>query len=135
MVCPLLRWPLTMNFLPADLPSFVWGIAIGAVAAFGTGFLQKAGEAAFAWLSAKINPETPAPTEVDRKFQPSEMPAGKLAWVNEPKRAEYEDKGFGYYPHPKTKAPCFRISHDGHRQFKEYLMVSPEMHQQNGGHS
>jgi hypothetical protein len=104
----------------------VWGIAIGGVAAFGTGFLQKAGEAAFAWLSAKVNPDPPAPTEVERRFHPSELPAGKLAWVSEPQRAEYEDKGFVYYPHPKTRGPCFRITQDGNRQLKEYLMVSPK---------
>lgn len=72
-----------MSYLPSDLPSLVWGIVIGAVAAFGTGFLQKAGEAAFAWVSAKTNPEPPKPTEVERRFQPSEFPAGEMAWVSE----------------------------------------------------
>ena len=38
--------------------SFVAGLALGIVGAFGTGFLKKAGEDAYSWLKAKYGPKS-----------------------------------------------------------------------------
>ena len=43
-----------MSFLPTDLPSFLWGAGLAALAAFGTGFLTKAGEAVAEHLKGKV---------------------------------------------------------------------------------
>ena len=114
-----------MSFFPTDWSSFLWGTAIGALAAFGTGFLQKAGEKAFAHIDAKLNPKPPEPVQVDGRFVPTAFAAGVCAWINEVKLYEYEEKGYIYYPHPKTKGKCFRITSDGRHALKEFLMVQP----------
>lgn len=40
-----------------NLSSFLWGIALGVIAAFGTGFLKKAGEDFYSWAKKKVNPK------------------------------------------------------------------------------
>lgn len=114
-----------MVFLPTDLTSFIWGTLIGAVAAFGTGFLQKAGEHAFIYFKNKINPKPPEPEQVDGHFVPVTFLPGECAWVNEGKLYDYEQKGYSYYPHPKNNARCFRMTSDGRHHIKEFLLVQP----------
>lgn len=114
-----------MSFLPTDLPSFAWGVLIGAGAAFGTGFLQKAGEHAFTFAAGKVNPKPPEPEQVDGRFVPTRFTPGICAWVGEIQLYEYEEKGYTYYPHPKNEARCFRITSDGVKPVKEFLLVQP----------
>ena len=42
--------------------SFLIGVAIGVIGAFGTGFLKKAGEDLYSWLKRKINPKSVSTT-------------------------------------------------------------------------
>jgi hypothetical protein len=114
-----------MSFLPTDWPSFAWGAAIGAIAAFSTGFLQKAGEQAFLLLKEKVHPSPLEPLQVDRKFSPSLFAPGECSWVKEERLHEYEEKGFSYYPHPNGGARCYRLTSDGSRPIKEFLLVQP----------
>jgi hypothetical protein len=114
-----------MSFLPTDLPSFAWGALIGAVAAFGTGFLKKAGEHVFTLVAGKVNPKPPEPEQVDGRFVPTRFAPGVCAWVREVQLYEYEEKGYTYYPHPKNEARCFRITSDGMKPVKEFLLVQP----------
>ena len=114
-----------MAFLPTDLPSFAWGALIGVIAAFWTGFLQKAGEHAFTYFKNKINPKPPEPERVDGRFVPVAFSPSECAWVNEVKLYDYEQKGYSYYPHPKNNARCFRITSDSSRSIKEFLQVQP----------
>jgi hypothetical protein len=114
-----------MSLLPTDLPSFAWGALIGAVAAFGTGFLKKFGEHAFTFFVGKINPKPPEPEQVDGLFVPTRFAPGVCAWVREVKLYEYEVKGFTYYLHPTNEARCFRITSDGMNPVKEFLLVQP----------
>ena len=114
-----------MSFLPTDLPSFAWGALIGAVAAFGTGFLKKAGEHAFTLIAGKMNPKPPEPEQVDGRFIPTSFAPGVCAWVREVQLYEYEETGYTYYPHPKNEARCFRITSDGMKPVKEFLLVQP----------
>jgi len=48
-----------MSFLPSDLTSVVWGIALGIMGAFGAGFLKKAGEDCYSWIRNKVSPKAP----------------------------------------------------------------------------
>ena len=96
-----------MSLLPIDLPSFAWGALIGAVAAFGTGFLKKAGEHMFAFVTGKINPKPSEPEQVNGRFVPTRFEPGVCTWVREAQLYEYEDKGYTYYPHPKNEAAVF----------------------------
>jgi len=114
-----------VTFLPSDLASFLWGAAIGAVAAFGTGFLQRAGEKSFERFERWRNPPDPEPTQVDGKFEPTRYNPGRCAWIRDLKLYEYEAKGYTYYAHPKTGGRCFRITSDGRSPVKEFLMVEP----------
>ena len=114
-----------MAFWPTDLSSFSWGIAAGAVAAFGTGFLQKLGEEAYRWVAGKVNPPPIEPMQVDGRFEPTAYAPGTCAWVSEARLYEFEAKGYEYYPHPKSKGKCFRITSDGRNPFTEFLMVQP----------
>lgn len=114
-----------MSFLPTDLPSFTWGAALGAVAAFATGFLTKAGEHFFAVLLARIYPRPLEPVQVDGRFAPERYRPDHCAWVNEVNLYDYETKGYFYYPHPANGARCFRITSDGKFPLKEFLLVQP----------
>jgi len=114
-----------MSFFPSDWSSFIWGVVAGAVAAFFTGFLKKAGEHAFAFLVNKLNPKPLEPVQVDGKFVPVRFGPGECAWVNEIRLYEFEEKGYTYYPHPIGNAKCFRVTSDGLRPLKEFLLVQP----------
>ena len=114
-----------MVILPTDSPSFAWGVFIGAIAAFGTGFLQKAGEHLFIYLKNRINPKVPEPEQVDGRFVPAAFPPSECVWVNEGKLYDYEQKGYSYYPHPKNNARCFRLTSHGLHPLKEFLLVQP----------
>lgn len=115
-----------MSFIPSDWTGFLWGVLVGGVVAFGTGFLKKAGEHVFSWLAAKVNPGPPEPVQVDGKFVPTRFAPALCAWVSEVKLYEHEEMGFFYYPHPKNNAKCFRITSDGKNPIKEFLLVKPE---------
>ena len=114
-----------MSLLPTDLPSFAWGALLGGVAAFATGFLKKAGEHAFGYLANRINPKPPEPFQVDGRFVPTRFAPSDCAWVNEVKLYEYEEKGYTYYPHSKNNARCYRMTSDGMKPLKEFLLVQP----------
>ena len=49
-----------MSILPSDFTSLLWGIALGVIAAFGTGFLKKAGEECYSWIRSKVGHKPPA---------------------------------------------------------------------------
>jgi hypothetical protein len=48
-----------MSILPSDFASFIWGIALGAIAVFGAGFLKKGGEDCYSWIRNKVSPKAP----------------------------------------------------------------------------
>lgn len=124
-VCFLLAHPkheMPLIF-PTNWPSFVWGVGLAGIAAFGTGFLQKAGERAYAYIANKINPRPSETVQVDKRFVPTRYEPNKCAWVSEAKLYEYEQKGYTYYPYPKGNSRCFRITSDGRHQYKEFLLV------------
>lgn len=114
-----------MAMLPTDLPSFLWGMAISAVAAFGAGFVKKAGEDFYLWTKKKTNPPPPEPVEVDRRFVPAGYDGGGCAWVEEQRLGELKERGYALYLLPDNNAPCFRVVVVGGRQMREFLMVSP----------
>jgi hypothetical protein len=103
----------------------VWGAAIAGLAAFGTGFLKKAGEHTFTNVAGKLNPKPPEPEHVDGRFVPTRFAPGLCAWVSEQKLYEYEEKGYTYYPHPSNSAHCFCNTSDGRGLVREFLLVQP----------
>lgn len=115
-----------MNWFPADLPSFVWGVVVGLVGAVFTGFLREAGKDGYLWLKEKILRSPPDPVKVDGRFVPELYEPGLCAWVGEEKVYDYERKGWTYYPHPRDDAKCYREVWTGNRKSLEYLMVQPE---------
>jgi hypothetical protein len=114
-----------MSLLPTDLPSFTWGAVVGVAAAFGTGFLKKAGEQAYSWLAHKINPPPVQPIQVDGRFVATAFEPSHCAWVGEPLVYDYETKGYTHYPHPKNGARCLRTIWDGNKSVTEVLLVQP----------
>jgi len=106
-----------------DWLSFVTGAALGAVGAFGTGFLQKAGEAAFAGLKGRLGP--PAPVKVATTFLATIFAPGDCAWVDAMEIDDREAAGWSFYPAPPRNAKCYRVVAKGGGQADEYLMVRP----------
>jgi len=109
-----------------DWSSFIGGAVVGGLAVFATGFLKKAGEQTYTAFHRRLFPEPLGPIEVDRKFSPSLYKAGGCSWVVELDVSEFEDKEFTHYTHPSGAPKCFRITSDGRRTFKEFLMVKPD---------
>lgn len=114
-----------MNWLPDDLPSFLWGVVVGAVGLFIAGFLNTAGADAWKWIKARVAPPPLEPIVVERTFKPTRYDPGSCAWVREERLLIYEEKGYRYYPHPRNNAKCYRLVHTRTHTEKEYLMVSP----------
>ena len=114
-----------MAIFPTDLPSFLWGVAISAFAAFGTGFVKRAGEDFYLWAKKKANPPPPQPVEVDRRFVPSGHESGGCSWVAEQRIDELKEQGYALYLRPDDNAPCFRVTVVGGRQIREFVMVTP----------
>ena len=48
---------ITLGISILDITSFLLGVGLAVLGAFGTGFLKKAGEDFYAWLRRKINPK------------------------------------------------------------------------------
>jgi len=118
---------MAINLLPSDWPSFVSGVAIGAVAAFLTGFLKKMGEDAWTAFKARYFPNPPDPIQVARDFDPSLFEPGACSWVPKLKMRDFEAKGYTFYPHPERGAKCFRVTQLSRAspETTEYLMVKP----------
>lgn len=110
-----------------DWPSFLWGLAIGALGAFFTGFLKKLGEESWLVLKKRLFPEPPEPIQVATNFDPILFEAGSCAWVSELKKHDKEAEGYTHYPHPSGGAKCYRVVRSGNGNLnKEFLMVKPD---------
>ena len=114
-----------MQILPTgwNWASFIWGACIGTVTAFGAGFLQKAGEHFFDLLKNKVSPPPLEPKQLGGSFIPTTYQPGDCAWIRDYQLYDYEQKGYFYYPHPEDEAKCYRVTSDGTKPVKEFLMV------------
>ena len=113
-----------MNWLPKDLPSFLWGLVIAVIAIVATGFLREAGKELWSTLKKKLfPPPTPEtePVQVDAKFQPTLYAKSDCLWSRHESVSRFESEGYTYYPHPKNGAKCVR----GYGQELSFLMVKP----------
>ena len=113
--------------LPSDLPSFLWGLLTGAVVIVFGGFGAAAGSDLWHWLKAKLKNEPPEPIEVSPRFSPDRYPPRTCAWVPEVDVPLKEEKGWGFYPHPKSGGACFRKAKNRGVLINEFLMVPPEV--------
>ena len=109
-----------------DWKSFLWGVGVGGLGAFFTGFLRKLGEDVYRTVKSKLFPEPPEPVRVDKSFKPSAFDPSKCVWVREGKVSKYEVQNYSFYPHPKNGGKCFRVTGDGSSTTNEYLMVAPD---------
>ena len=71
-----------------DLTSFLWGIGLGILGAFGTGFLKKAGEECYAWVQKKVNPKAPEHHTPQLIIQLSSEAADQLVDESQPTHFE-----------------------------------------------
>jgi hypothetical protein len=114
-----------MSFFAGDLPSFMWGLAIGACGAFCTSFVKKMGEDGWAALKSRFFFRRPEPLQVAAGFEASRYEAGGCLWVPEGDLSAREVHGFTYYPHPERCAKCYRVTQSRGRTVTEFLMVRP----------
>jgi hypothetical protein len=112
-----------VSLIPTDWTSFIWGIAVGGLAALFSGVIKKAGEDLYCLIKARI--KAPEPVPVSHDFDPILFEHGECSWVPESKRATRATEGYTYYPHGKRGAKCFRMVHTVHGQTNEWLMVRP----------
>jgi hypothetical protein len=110
-----------MDFWPRDLLSFGWGLLVGGVAAFLTGFLKKAGEDTWTAVHKRLFPLDPEPIHVPANFNPNQYEQGTFAWVRDDSIHQREIEGYTHFLHPNGRAKCFRTI-PGHREF---LMRTP----------
>jgi hypothetical protein len=108
-----------MNFLSIE---FLSGLLIGALAAFGTGFLKKAGETFFTAIYKKYFDDSQEFVEVGSSYEVSPSAEIQFAWVAEFKTYEFLNKGFRFHWIDDKKNGCFRKTSDGRRVYKEFLM-------------
>jgi hypothetical protein len=106
--------------------SFLSGVAVTGLVAFGSGFAKKAGEAAWDAVRSRIWPAPAGDIEVERDFDAVLFRPGDCAWVPELRVPEFEDRNFTHYPHRSGAPRCYRMTSDGRTMYKEFLMVSPD---------
>jgi hypothetical protein len=102
--------------------SFLIGLVVGAIGAFATGFLQKAGEDTWIQLKRRLLPYAPEPIAVPNNFDPHIYQQGDFAWVPDVLVHEKEVEGYTYFIHPNYQlARCYRELPNG----REFLMRRP----------
>lgn len=102
-------------------PNFLFGVAVGAIGAFFSGFLSKAGGDLYTWIKMRISNDQEF-VEVDGRFNPSNDDGASLAWVPEQKLYQYKADGYSFQIIDGKKNGCFRKTSNGSRVYKEYLM-------------
>jgi hypothetical protein len=101
--------------------SFLIGLVAGAIGAFATGFLQKAGEDTWLQLKRRLFPYAPEPIAVPNDFDPHIYQQGNFAWVPDASVHEKEVEGYTYFIHPNGQARCYRELSNR----REFLMRRP----------
>src|SRR5262245_7173027 len=91
-----------------DWSSFLWGIALGGLAAFTTGFLKKFGEDAYMAIKNRLFPSEPNPIPLPAAFNPNLYEQAHFSWVHENEVHDKQAQGYTYFMHPTHHAKCFR---------------------------
>lgn len=110
-----------MNWLPHDLPSFLWGLAVAVVGVIASGFLREAGKELWSALKIRIAPPPPEPMQVDMRFKPTLYAESDCLWVRHESLSRYKAEGYKYYRHPPNGAKVVR----GYGQEATFLLVKP----------
>ncbi len=113
-----------MNWLPNDLPSFLWGMLVALAGLIASGFLKEAGKDFWVHLKKKLFPPPPPPPEdvqVDLRFEPTMYKPRDCLWARHESVSRYQAEGYTFYPHPSNGGRCIR----GYGREQSYLMVKP----------
>lgn len=113
-----------MNWLPTDVPSFLWGLLVAVIGMVATGFLREAGKELWAVLKKRwFPPPSPPPedVQVDLRFEPTMYKQGDCLWARHESVARYKGEGYTFYPHPSNGGRCVR----GYDRGQSFLMVKP----------
>lgn len=112
-----------MDWLPKDLPSFIWGMVTSGLI---VGILRGAGQDIWRSLKQKLFPPPLPPIKVDSRFEPVGYEPDSCVWVREERLYENEKSGHTYYPHPQNGAKCYRETGAGQQRWSEFLMLRPK---------
>ena len=113
-----------MDWLPNDVPSFLWGVAVAGVVMVATGFLREAGKDLWIALKKRYFPPPPPPLEpvqVDLRFKPTIYAEHDCLWARHENVARYKSEGYTFYPHPSNGGRVVR----GYDREASFLMVKP----------
>jgi len=113
-----------MNWLPHDVPSFLWGLAVAVVGMVATGFLREAGKELWVTLKRRYFPPPPPPPEqvqVDLGFKPTIYAEQDCLWARHENMSRYESEGYTFYPHPSNGGKVVR----GYGREASFLIVKP----------
>jgi hypothetical protein len=108
-------------------PGLLWAgtVLLGIATLFAKGFLKKLGEDCYAWIKRKLFRGPPEPARVANTFVPTSYAPEDCYWVREEKLFKYDDEGYTYYPHPKTRGRTYRLVLHANTQTREFLVVRP----------
>lgn len=118
-----------MNWLPNNIPSFIWGFAVAIVGMVATGFLREVGKELWGVFKKKYfpaSPPPPDPIQVDLRFKPTTYAEKDCIWARHESVSRYESEGYTYYPHPYFGGKVVR----GYDREASFLMVKPDAKQQ-----
>lgn len=118
-IAPLPDWRFDEGLLWAGT------ILLAIATLFAKGFLKKLGEDCYAWIKRKLFRGPPEPARVDNTFVPTSYAPEDCHWVREEKLFKYDDEGYTYYPHPKTRGRTYRLVLHANTQTREFLVVRP----------
>ena len=105
-----------------SLIDFIIGVVVGFSGAFLTGVTTKASEDFYKKFIKKYIFPTQQFVPVGKSFTLEKSKNENLAWISEDKLYEYEAQGYKFKWIDKKKNACYRMTSDGSRNYKEYLM-------------
>lgn len=111
-----------MDYLPDDLPSFIWGLLVAFILIVITGFGREIGKDIYAFAKKRLG--EPEPLQISVKYLPKSVPPDQCVWVREENIPHHENEGSTFYPHPDNRGgKCYRLASMGTHTVREYLMV------------
>jgi hypothetical protein len=115
----------SVDFLPSEPISFIWGLVVGGLAVFVGAVVSSAGTDTWAWLKRRLKPPPPESTQVASTFTLPEADPNSLEWILDHRVIEFEARGYTLARHPDTGGPCFFVSVEPQGETRQFLMHKP----------